>query len=41
MAAALEAALAGDALTARPVPDIAKLAAGPRIADTPGFLGFD
>jgi amidase len=41
VAAALEAALAGDALTARPVPDIAKLAAGPRIADTPGFLGFD
>lgn len=41
VAAALEAALAGDTLTARPVPDIAKLAAGPRIADTPGFLGFD
>ena len=41
VAAALEAALAGDALTARPVPDIAKLTAGPRIADTPGFLGFD
>jgi Asp-tRNA(Asn)/Glu-tRNA(Gln) amidotransferase A subunit family amidase len=41
VAAALEAALAGDALTARPVPDIAKLTAAPRIADTPGFLGFD
>ncbi len=41
VAAALEQALAGDALTARPVPDIAKLMAGPRISDTPGFMGFD
>lgn len=40
VAAALEAALAGDPLTARPVPDIAKLAAGPRIADAPNFMGF-
>ncbi len=39
-AAALEAVLAGDPRTARPVPDIAKLQAGPRIADMPGFLGF-
>ncbi|PTM40704.1 amidase family protein [Bosea sp. 124] len=41
VAAALERALAGDALTARPVPDIAGLASAPRIAETPGFLGFD
>lgn len=41
VAAALERALAGDALTARPVPDIARLTAAPRISDTPGFLGFD
>lgn len=41
VAAALERALAGDPLTARPVPDIARLAAGPRLSDAPGFLGFD
>ncbi|KPF71208.1 amidase [Bosea sp. AAP35] len=40
VAAALEAALAGDPLTARPVPNIARLAAGPRIDAVPGFLGF-
>jgi Asp-tRNA(Asn)/Glu-tRNA(Gln) amidotransferase A subunit family amidase len=41
VAAALEAALAGDTLTARPVPDIAKLAAAPKLSNSPGFLGFD
>lgn len=41
VAAALEQALAGDPLTARPAPDIARLTAAPRISDTPGFLGFD
>ncbi len=41
VAAALEAALAGDPLTARPLPDIAKLAAAPPLRDAPGFLGFD
>lgn len=41
VAAALEAMLAGDARTARPVPDLARLRAAPRLADSPGFLGFD
>lgn len=41
VAAALEAALAGDPLTARPVPDIAALAAAKPLRDAPGFLGFD
>jgi len=41
IAAALESLLAGDPLTARPVPDIAKLKAAPRLADSPNFLGFD
>jgi Asp-tRNA(Asn)/Glu-tRNA(Gln) amidotransferase A subunit family amidase len=41
VAAALEAALAGDPLTARPVPDIAALAAARPLRDAPGFLGFD
>lgn len=40
VAAALEAALAGDPLTARPVPDIARLAAAPKISDAPNFMGF-
>jgi amidase len=40
VAAALEAALAGDARTARPVPDLARLRAAPPIAEAPGFLGF-
>ena len=39
-AAALERALADDPRTARPVPDLARLRAAPKIADTPGFLGF-
>lgn len=41
VAAALERALAGDALTARPVPDIARLTAAAPISAMPGFLGFD
>ncbi len=41
VAAALEALLAGDARTARPVPDLARLNAAPPISGVPGFLGFD
>jgi Asp-tRNA(Asn)/Glu-tRNA(Gln) amidotransferase A subunit family amidase len=41
VAAALEAALAGDARTARPVPDIAKLKAAGPISAMEGFIGFD
>ena len=41
VAAALEALLAGDSRTARPVPDIARLQAAPPISEMPGFLGFD
>ena len=41
VAAELEALLAGDARTARPVPDLAKLKAAPPISGMPGFLGFD
>jgi Asp-tRNA(Asn)/Glu-tRNA(Gln) amidotransferase A subunit family amidase len=41
VAAALEAALAGDARTARPTPDIAALRAARPISEMPGFLGFD
>ena len=40
-AAALEQALAQDARTARPLPDIARLAAAPPISGMPGFMGFD
>jgi amidase len=40
-AAAIEAAVAGDATLTRPVPDIAGLAKAPPIASMPGFLGFD
>ncbi len=40
VAAALEAHLADDPRTARPVPDIVALAGRPPIRDTPGFLGF-
>ncbi|MCO5090052.1 amidase [Bosea sp. (in: a-proteobacteria)] len=40
VAAALEAALAGDPLTARPVPDLARLATARPIAESPNFLGF-
>ena len=41
VAAALESLLAGDARTARPVPDLAALKAAPRISDAEGFIGFD
>ena len=41
VAAALEKLLAGDPRTARPVPDIVRLAASPKLSDAPGFLGFD
>ncbi len=37
----LERMLAGDAATARPVPDLARLAAAGPIAAMAGFLGFD
>ena len=41
VAAALESLLAGDARTARPVPDLTKLRAARPLSETPGFLGFD
>ena len=41
VAAELEALLAGDARTARPVPDIAALKAAPAISRMEGFMGFD
>lgn len=41
VAAALEAVLAGDPLTARPVPDIAGLMKARPISESPNFLGFD
>ena len=41
VAASLEALLADDARTARPVPDIEKLKAAPPISACPNFLGFD
>ncbi len=40
VAAELEALLAGDARTARPVPDLARLKAARPISEMPGFLGF-
>jgi amidase len=40
-AAALEALLAGDPRTARPIPDLAKLRAAPPISAHPNFIGFD
>ena len=40
VAAELEALLAGDQRTARPLPDLARLQAAPPISDMPGFLGF-
>ncbi len=40
VAAALERLLAGDPRTARPVPDLARLKAAPKLSDSPGFLGF-
>jgi amidase len=41
VAAALEATLAGDVRTARPVPDLATLKAAPPISAVVGFIGFD
>ena len=41
VAHALETLLAGDARTARPVPDLAKLRATRPIREAEGFLGFD
>ncbi|WP_156640249.1 amidase [Bosea sp. PAMC 26642] len=41
VAAALESLLAGDPLTARPVPDIARLERAPKLRDSPNFMGFD
>jgi Asp-tRNA(Asn)/Glu-tRNA(Gln) amidotransferase A subunit family amidase len=41
VAAELEALLAGDPRTARPVPDLARLKSAPPISGMPGFLGFD
>jgi amidase len=41
VAHALERTLAGDARTARPVPDLAALRAAPPISAAEGFLGFD
>jgi amidase len=41
VATELEALLAGDARTARPVPDIAALTAAPAISAAEGFMGFD
>jgi Asp-tRNA(Asn)/Glu-tRNA(Gln) amidotransferase A subunit family amidase len=40
-AAALEALLAGDPRTARPVPDLARLKAASPISAHPNFIGFD
>ncbi len=41
VAAALEALLAGDVRTARPVPDLAALRKAPPLRQAPGFMGFD
>jgi Asp-tRNA(Asn)/Glu-tRNA(Gln) amidotransferase A subunit family amidase len=41
VAAALEALLAGDPRTARPIPNLAYLKAAPAISGIEGFLGFD
>jgi Asp-tRNA(Asn)/Glu-tRNA(Gln) amidotransferase A subunit family amidase len=41
VAHAIEQAVAGDAVLARPLPDLAKLAKAPPIAGMPGFMGFD
>ena len=40
IAAAIEAAFAGDAALARPVPDLAKLRAAPPIREAEAFLGW-
>ena len=41
VAAALEEALASNPLTARPLPDLQRLASAAPIATQPGFMGFD
>ena len=41
VAAALEAMLAGDVRTGRPLPDIGKLKAAGPISAMAGFMGFD
>jgi amidase len=41
VAAELEAMLAADTRTARPVPDLARLKAARPISEMSGFLGFD
>ena len=41
VAAELEALLAGDQRTARPVPDLARLKVARPISEMPGFLGFE
>ena len=40
VAGALEALLAADPRTARPVPDLARLRAAPALRHSPGFMGF-
>jgi Asp-tRNA(Asn)/Glu-tRNA(Gln) amidotransferase A subunit family amidase len=40
VAAALEKLLVGDPRTARPVPDLARLAAAPKLSESPSFMGF-
>jgi hypothetical protein len=41
VAAALETLLAGDARTARPVPDLLALKAAGPLSAAEGFMGFD
>ncbi len=41
VAAALEAMLAEDPRTARPLPDLSRLRTAPPLREAPGFLGFD
>jgi Asp-tRNA(Asn)/Glu-tRNA(Gln) amidotransferase A subunit family amidase len=41
VAAALEAMLADNPRTARPIPDLARLRVAPRLSDAAGFIGFD
>jgi hypothetical protein len=41
VAAALEAAFAGDAALCRPVPDLAQLSRAPPLSEAPDFLAWD
>jgi len=41
VAAALEAAFAGDAALCRPVPDLAQLSRAPPLSESPDFLAWD